>query len=293
MQEEVLEDLAIATQFVAHASYAGTARQAIADGYSAVDAAFSALLLNGEVDPPRNHKAKLDRVRSRFANLLDGYTEPLKNGARIVGGIAWDDVEEFYRQWLQARYEKFEATPFMARTRVSEAKRVVDFAIRAVASANGVALADVKAEVDARAFGSSDCPLYEALSMAHDHLFDQAERLGEEAGSKLGTKMAAATNFSSLDLVAGDELTREIIKTDADIARECGRLHVQLCTMIEMLRYKRQEALERDYASGPLESTNESTNFMFALRFRYHGEKLSETGERLGQSLSLVFRPTK
>lgn len=293
MQEKVLEDLAIATQFVAHASYAGTARQAIADSYSAVDAAFSALLLDRGVDPPRNHKAKLDCVRSLFANLLDGYTEPLKNGARIVGGVAWDDVVEFYRQWLQARYEKFDTTPLMARTRVSEAKSVLDFAIREVALAHGAALADIKAQVDARAFGSSDCPLYEALSMAHDHLFDQAERLGEEAGSKLGTKMAAVTNFSSVDLVAGDELTREIIKTDPDIARECARLHVQLCTMMEKLRNKRQEALEQNHATTPPESTNQSTNFMFALRFRHHGEELSETGERLAQSLAQLFRPGK
>lgn len=290
MQEKVLEDLAIATQFVAHANYAGTARQAIADGYSAVDAAFSALLLDRGVDPPKNHNSKLVRVRSLFANLLDGYTEPLKNGARIVEGVAWDDVVAFYRQWLQARYEKFEATPLMARRRVAEAQRVLDFAIREVASAHDAGLADVKAQVDARAFGSSDCPLYEALSMAHDHLFDQAERLGEETGSKLGTKMAAATNFSSVDLVAGDELTRDIIKTDPDIARECARLHVQLCTMMESLRQKRQEALEKDHAAAPPESINRSTSFMFALRFRYHGEELSETGERLAQSLARLFR---
>lgn len=75
---------------------------------------------------------------------------------------------------------------------------------------------DVKAKVDALAFGTTDCALYEALSEAHSNLFDEAERRGEEIGNKLGAKMAAVINFAMLDLIASDELTRDLIKDDAE-----------------------------------------------------------------------------
>ena len=42
MKPETIEKLAIAELFTHHAKYAGVARQAVADGYSAIDAMFSA-----------------------------------------------------------------------------------------------------------------------------------------------------------------------------------------------------------------------------------------------------------
>jgi hypothetical protein len=46
MNEDVLLRLAIAKQYAHHANFAGTPREAIADGYSAVDAMLSALLVH-------------------------------------------------------------------------------------------------------------------------------------------------------------------------------------------------------------------------------------------------------
>ncbi|MBX9590837.1 MAG: hypothetical protein K2X43_16125 [Hyphomonadaceae bacterium] len=289
MKEEVLQALAIAAQFAAHATYAGTQRQAIADGYSAVDAVFSALLTFAGTTPPRNHKAKLDAVKARFPKLLDGYTISHENGVSFAGGTTWDEIEEFYRQWLKARYETFDVSPTVARRRVAETVKVLDFAVRQLAAAAGLLPEAVKQLVDERAFGSNDCRLYEALSNAHDHLFDEAERWGEEQGNKLAAKMGAATNFSSLDLVASDDLTREIVRSDEAIARECATLHVRLCGMIEMLRARRRDTLE-ERGLERREANNEATSFMFALRFKYHGEKQSESAENLGKALALTFR---
>ena len=40
MSDDVLFKLSIAKQYAQHADFAGTPRQAVADGYSAVDAVF-------------------------------------------------------------------------------------------------------------------------------------------------------------------------------------------------------------------------------------------------------------
>lgn len=288
MKEDVLNSLAIATQFAHHATYAGTQRQAIAEGYSAIDASLSGLLHNASKAPPRNHKAKLDQVKSLLPNVFAEYSEKLKNGGRWVAGVPWIEVEAFYGEWLRARYEKFDVEPSVARERVAQANRAVEAAIRHIATEHGMPVGDLTRQVNQRAFGFEDCALYEALSAAHDHLFDRAERLGEEAGSKLGTKMAAATNFSMLDLIASDELTRDIIKNDEEIAAECASLHVQLCSMIERLRDRRADLLSGNGMDRNA-SVNESTNFMLALRFKYHGEKLSESGDNLGKTIAGLF----
>lgn len=47
---------------LAFASFAGTPRQAVADGYSAVDAAMSAILSQDGVEPPRNHNRAAMRL---------------------------------------------------------------------------------------------------------------------------------------------------------------------------------------------------------------------------------------
>jgi hypothetical protein len=44
MSKDVVLKLALALQYAYHANFAGTPRQAVADGYSAVDAALSAIL---------------------------------------------------------------------------------------------------------------------------------------------------------------------------------------------------------------------------------------------------------
>ncbi|MEM6496407.1 MAG: hypothetical protein AAF709_06750 [Pseudomonadota bacterium] len=226
MNDEVLQNLAIATQFLVNARYAGTPRQAVSDGYSAMDAAFSALLVARSVKLPRNHKQKLDQVQAAYPDLLDAQVTRSGKSFSYSVGVSWNDVHRFYKEWLRARYERFEMPPGDARDRVMQAGRTVKFSIGAVAKVLGKPFDEVRDLVDARAFGSTDCRLYEALSAAHDRVFDEAERYGEEHGNRLAIKMGAATNFADIDLLAGDDLTREIIRNDDEIASECFRLHM-------------------------------------------------------------------
>ena len=89
MDDEVLLKLSIAEQSLHHANFAGTVRQAVADGYSAIDAALSALLLHDGNDPPRNHKSKFDLARQKYPGAF----------------ADWDNLEAFYHEWLASRYD--------------------------------------------------------------------------------------------------------------------------------------------------------------------------------------------
>lgn len=201
---------------------------------------------------------------------------------------AWEEIEALYQEWLQARYDVFDMPAGLVRQRLRMARHVFDHAVQVIATRVGKTKQEIRVLADVRAFGSTEAPVYEALAAAHDHVFAEAERSGEQNGARLGTKMAAATNFSDVDFVASDTMTREIIKNDEKIASECARLHVRLCSLMEMLRDHRYNSLVSD-GLEPNVAHNESTNFMVALRFKYHGETLSQTGENLSRSMQLAL----
>jgi hypothetical protein len=56
MDGDVVLTLSLARLYGHHANFAGTPRQAIADGYSAVDAVCTALLRQAGLKQPKNHK---------------------------------------------------------------------------------------------------------------------------------------------------------------------------------------------------------------------------------------------
>ena len=284
MKDDVLLSLAIATQFAHHASYAGAPRQAIADGYSAIDAVLSALLLSVPEEPPRNHKAKLIKAKQLFPKIFDEHVENTgSSGISFSGGVPWADIEEFYVQWLDARYAKFDVPANEARQRVMQANRVVDAAKRYIAGTEKVEFIEVDNAVRESAFGFGDSEHYQALSDAHDHLFQKAEELGERLGRKLGIKMADVTNFCDLDLVAGDQATVEIIKADKAIASECAAIYIRLCALTDDLRNKRCEKFAKDKGVdiSDADVVNASPDFMFSLKFKYHGETTVHTAANL------------
>ena len=65
-----------------------------------------------------------------------------------------------------------------------------------------------------KAFGYKFSEVSNRVGEAHDLLFQEAEIEGDLHGSKLGVKLAAATNYCDLDITAGDELTQRIILED-------------------------------------------------------------------------------
>lgn len=286
MKTETIEQLAIAEQFTHHARYAGVARQAVADGYSAIDAMFSAILIERDEQPPRNHKAKLDRVRTLCPIIFDERVKHYEHGGTSYSGaIAWDSVENFYREWLVSRYEAFEMTPGEARNRVAISLSAQQFVIQFLAEQDGSDADDLAEIISNSAYGYHYSETNKAVSMAHDHIFSEAEKFGEIRGSKLGTKMASATNFSDFDFIASDQITREIIEEDTEIASHAAKVYLGFVKLVEEIRFKRLTKLMDGDETPTKDQLNAAPDFMLSMKAKYHGQQLDEVGKELAASM--------
>jgi hypothetical protein len=291
MNEDILLQLALAKQYAHHARFAGTPRQAVADGYSAVDAMLSALLLYAGQEPPRNHKVKFDTACNSFPNAFAAESVQNGNSWTFSPGADWKSLEGYYKEWLSSRYEKFEMDPGVASGRVREANAVVNSGIRFLAKADKMEADALDEAASVRAFGYKYSETSNAVGDVHDLLFDQAERYGEEHGSRLGTKLAATTNFCDLDLTAGDELTQKIILEDLQIAEDAARVYHLFVQLVDKIQEKR---LERICEGRPIENCTpeqiiDTTDFMVGLKARYHGGTIPLVGVPWSQALKGVL----
>lgn len=290
MAPEVLEKLAIAELFAHHAQYAGVPRQAVADGYSAIDALFSAVLVDRGAKPPKNHWEKLDAVRRQIPDLFATRSEQCGNGFSHMAGIPWDEIEAFYREWLRSRYEQFKMTAGQARHRVLMAMGAKHFVVRHLSDVHGLRWYDLTSEISRAAYGYDDTAMSEALSIAHDRLFSEAEDYGESIGRKLSVKMASTTNFCGTDIIAGDEITRRIIEQDEEIAAHAMSVYTGFCRLMDGIRIKRLDVIRATNPSiSAEEAADGATAFMLSMKAKYHGERLSETGAALARMLDVSF----
>lgn len=291
MNEEVLLRLALAKQYANHARFAGTPRQAVADGYSAVDAMLSALLIHSGQEPSRNHKTKFETARKAFPNAFAAESVQHGQGWFFAPGADWKSLEAYYDEWLASRYEKFEMDPGVASCRVREANAVVNSGIRFLAKAEKMDADSLDEAASVRAFGYKFSETSIAVGDVHDILFDQAERYGEEHGSRLGTKLAATTNYCDLDLMTGDQLTQRIILEDKEIALDAAQLYHAFVQLIDKIQEKR---LERICEGRPIENCTpeqviDTTDFMVSLKARYHGGTIPLVGMPWSQALKGVL----
>ena len=105
MDADVLLSLSLGKLYAHHANFAGTARQAISDGYSAVDAILSAILkYHGKPQPP-NHKLKLDQVRTAYPDAFAMEMIVTESSSSYAPGADWDSLTKYYEQWLKAGIE--------------------------------------------------------------------------------------------------------------------------------------------------------------------------------------------
>jgi hypothetical protein len=293
---DVLLTLSIARLYGHHAHFSGTARQAVADGYSAVDAAFTALLRNAGLKQPRNHKHKLDLVRETFPNVFDAVT--IENGSAVthIPGTDWDSLEAFYREWLASRYERFEMGAAVSSSRVREALNVVGAAIRYIAADTGISSEELEARVSTHAYGFDFSEVSASVGDAHERLFAEAEAVGDVHGSRLGMKMAATTNYCDLDVMAGDSLTRAIIRDDKAIAEEAARIYHAFVGLIEQIQAKRLDAISggKPHDKCNVAEINQSPDFMLSMKARYHGGTTVEMGARwFGRITSALAKSLK
>lgn len=291
MNDEVLLQLALAKQYAHHARFAGTPRQAVADGYSAVDAMLSALLTYSGKEPPKNHKLKFDTARQSFPKAFAPEIVHREKSWTFSPGADWASLEVYYKEWLTSRYEKFEMDPGVASARVRETNAVVSSGIRYLAKQEGADADELDEAACVRAFGFKFSETSTAVGAVHDLLFQEVEQFGEEHGSRLGTKLAATTNYCDLDLVAGDELTQKIILEDLDIAEDAARVYHLFVHLIDKIQEKR---LERICEGCPIEDCTpgqaiDTTDFMLSLKARYHGGTIPLVGVPWSQALKGVL----
>lgn len=284
---DVVLKLALALQYAHHANFSGTPRQAIADGYSAIDAAMSAILAQDKIAPPRNHKQKLDQVWKAYPNMLAPKVTRRGNSVSYSPGGDWTSIESYYRQWLESRYSRFDLPPAQASGRVVETHQFVNAAMRMIARKMKIGVGKLGVRASEQAFGVTRSELGLAVGMMHDRLFSDAEEMGEMFGSKLGTKFASTTNYCELDIITGDSLTQEIIGEDVEIAMEGARVYAEFNELAEKIIEKRLRKIlgERADEAASREALDESPNFMLSMKARYHGGTVREMGDRWGRIL--------
>ncbi|MYZ48732.1 hypothetical protein [Propylenella binzhouense] len=287
-RQNVILNLALALQYAQHANFAGTARQAVADGYSAIDAAMSAILTQEGIEPPRNHKRKLALVRTSHPAMLSPNFKWRGTSATYSPGGDWDSVEGFYKQWLDSRYRSFDLPPAQASGRVREAHQFINATMRVIARRMKIGARKLGEQASKQAFGTDHSELGLAVGTMHDHLFSEAERFGEMYGSKLGTKLASTTNYCELDIATGDQLTQAIIGEDEEIAAEGARVYAEFNKLVERIIEKRRERIlgSRQGEAANAEALNDSPNFMLSMKARYHGATVRESGERWARTLA-------
>lgn len=298
--KEVILSLALAKQYCHNASFAGIHRQAIADGYSAVDAAMSSLLIQKSIRPPRNHKQKLDKCRQLFPDLLIDIRETFEadnffsGGHSFYPGCTWDEIEAFYKDWLKARYEEFEGSSGHIGKCIGFSNIVFDRAIRLVAEVNHIDRSVLEDHINIEAFGYNYSKINEAISDAHGELFNEADQT-----ESLRIKMNAVTNFCDLDVLASDELTRQIICENEDIAHYCASLYVGFTDLIERVKFERFKklglgAINSEVSEEDKLKYNIMPDFFLSLKAKYHGMTDRENVAKVAMAFSEVpNRPEK
>jgi len=294
IDEEVLAAAVIAKQHVHHAGFAGTARQIVAEGYSAVDAILSGLLLSRKIEPPRNHKSKLDRARTLFPNAFSSRVEHRGNSAVYSAGVEWDRIESFYREWLAARYSDFGMGHNDAVQRFHDAGAAVARGIETLALEAGETAEHFDRLVLEKAFGFEFSAADLAVGQIHEKRFAEAERRDEMHGSKLGTKLSETSNFCQLAIVSDDPMTKQILKEDPTIADECADLYEKAIRLVELIDKKRSAELAASPESDGSESFvhEHAPDFFLSIKFRFHGSKTSESAGRFGRLFAEALKGT-
>lgn len=266
MKAIVLSHLQTGHQQLLAAQAAGVAHLAVADAYSAVDNFFSAALLQHGHVPDRNHKKKLEVFLGAFGPLV----------AR--SGIEKADVTAFYRLWLDCRYSRVAVQPGQAVQLLRLARDTTNAILQDIAEAEGITVEKLQDQLYTAVLGSRWTAFDEVVSEVHEQWQQQAEYYGEQGiGSKLSNKILNPSNFADVRAFADDPITQEIIAQDADVGRAVGDLYHRFLRIVVSLQ------LGRMARGVPREQV---TDFMFSLRFRYHGQSEEEIARDWGQMIA-------
>lgn len=256
MNPSVFEHLLLCQSYSRAAWASGSGRDAVANGYTAVDIAFSALVEDHGLPTQRNHKAKLDTVGRIFPGLFT---------AAHTSAV---DVETFYRLWLDVRYKVTTVTPQEGLNYLRLADRVIDAIVIELAARSGDLVDEVVEQLQVAVLGSTDPKFEQVVSDVHDMIQTDLEIQAEMYdGPKLSMKLTNPARFCQILASASDPTTQRIIAESDNIAHQLGHFYKSFVSLINTIQMAR-------YSDGVGE--NETTNFAFSVRLGYYGLSIKE-----------------
>lgn len=256
MNPVVFEHLVLCQSYSRAAWASGSGRDAVANGYTAVDIAFSALVEDHGLPTQRNHKAKLETVGRIFPGLF-----PAANTSAA-------DVETFYRLWLDVRYKTTTVTPLEGLKYLRLSDHIIDAIINELATRAGDDVADVLEQLQVAVLGGTDPKFEQVVSDVHDMIQTDLEIQAEMYdGPKLGMKLTNPARFCQILASASDPTTQKIIAESDGIAHQLGHFYKSFVDLVNTIQMAR-------YSEGV--GDNETTNFAFSVRLGYYGLSIKE-----------------
>ncbi|MGQ4834533.1 MAG: hypothetical protein ACP6IS_11650 [Candidatus Asgardarchaeia archaeon] len=274
MKKDTRESLLVGFYYYLAAQAAESTKAMISDGYQALDNFFSALLIElRNINPPKNHKVKLNIVLNEFGDLF-------KNKS-----IEEDTLKQFYYSWLNVRYTSKIPTTKEAINFLRVMHKVFDTILEEISKHNGMKKDELENLLYEEQLSGRWTAIDEEIAMIHEAWQSELERLGEMGvGSKLGNKLINPSNFCNILASSDDSLTREIIAKDKKVAEIIGEIYQKFLDIVEHIRYLRfQRGIPFD----------EAPNFVFGLRINYHGQNVKDFIKDFAQLLKEALSKIK
>lgn len=257
MNPDAFESLVLSQTYLQAAWASGSGRDAVALGYSAVDAAFSALIAELNRPVEKNHSKKINIVQGVYARV---YRD---------SGTTEQGVRDFYDKWQAVRYGTVVVTPKEGIHYLRLAGRIVDAIVGKIAQLTGQPAADIEEQVLEQVLGAKSSKIDEAVSEYHDHILWGAEVAAEssEGGSKMATKLLHSSNFCRVLVSAADPITQDIVVNSELVARTVTDFYGEFVRLVDTIQMARMsKGLDMDNA----------LNFSLFVRLGYYGMSATE-----------------
>ena len=272
-----------------NANYAGTSRQIISEGYLSIDNIMTALLLDAGIDPTYNHQIKKKSFFKHFPNVLDEKITQGKNSRSIRPGVTKEEVDSFYDEWQKIRYSSYKITSYECRIRIIQVANIFQASIEYLAEKYSLNTCQLGEYIATTVNGCSLSAVDEHISRIHDERFDEAERIGEYLGCKLGIKMSETSNFCELGLSSDDEITQTLLRDNEEIAKIAGEVYTKFLQLTDKICVIRKNQMEENLKCTA-SSVENARNFVLSLRVRYLGATILQEARDISNLFSMFTK---
>ncbi len=276
---EILNSLTAACRNCRNAIYSGTRAHALTEGYSSIDACFSALVYasgaNASEQQFRNHKVKLLWVKEKYPNLFQS-KDGLTLTTHVINHVTWEEIEAYYRLWLQARYSRIELSVYQSSDKIKQAEFIYQTVCCSIADAHDISYHALRERIEFSAFGGVDDTVNRAVSNA---IADYEKAFTDRIVERGGSKIVAALNpvlHTNLAFTTDDPATQEILQTDPVIAKYALDSHSAFLNVIKRIQHLR---VNEPTMSGTNLEPNLFMDFVLSLNIKFHGGSVDEISE--------------